>query len=448
VIDERFIDLDELVLLCRSEQAKRYIDEAVSCYRAGAFRSCIVATWIAVVFDFVEKLRLLELAGDANAKKRYEQFEKFRVAQDVRSSLQFEKEVPEMARREFELVSDHECVDLKRILEDRHRCAHPSMNTADEVYSPTAELARAHLRNAVVHLLRHPPVQGKAALDRVVHQIQSAFFPTEIDDAVMQLRGGAMAHPRESLVRNLTIVILKTIFHGGLDDDGFRRHCAALNAVRRLHPGICEPILCDWTNRLTRELSDTQKAEVVRFLSSVPGTWDICDADIQATMERVVESLPEPALQMCMSLALDMPCLSASATKRLEITTPEELCVLVQSGPRNEYMSRALDFYRGSDDDGVANYRGAQLIVPLARFLSEPEIVQLFDIVDGNEFVRGSSVLASVVRAIRDAGKVAGETLDELIRSRGLEGLLNPRLVGPEEERDIDDIYPDADPDH
>jgi hypothetical protein len=73
---EAFIDLDELVLLCRDKQAKKFIQEAVACYRAGAFRSCIVATWNAVVFDFLHKLRELELLEDKEASQQLEKFEK------------------------------------------------------------------------------------------------------------------------------------------------------------------------------------------------------------------------------------------------------------------------------------------------------------------------------------------------------------------------------------
>ncbi|MEM7580169.1 MAG: hypothetical protein AAF316_10000 [Cyanobacteria bacterium P01_A01_bin.80] len=53
---EAFIDLDELVVRCRDKQAKQFIKEAIACYKAGAYRSCIVATWNAVVFDFLHKL--------------------------------------------------------------------------------------------------------------------------------------------------------------------------------------------------------------------------------------------------------------------------------------------------------------------------------------------------------------------------------------------------------
>ncbi|MEM1394735.1 MAG: hypothetical protein AAGG00_15880 [Cyanobacteria bacterium P01_H01_bin.150] len=53
---EAFIDLDELVVRCRDKQAKQFIKEAIACYKAGAYRTCIVATWNAVVFDFLHKL--------------------------------------------------------------------------------------------------------------------------------------------------------------------------------------------------------------------------------------------------------------------------------------------------------------------------------------------------------------------------------------------------------
>ena len=39
---ETFIDLDELIILCRDKSAKKFIQEAVACYRAGAYRSAKV----------------------------------------------------------------------------------------------------------------------------------------------------------------------------------------------------------------------------------------------------------------------------------------------------------------------------------------------------------------------------------------------------------------------
>ncbi|ENV52103.1 hypothetical protein L292_1654 [Acinetobacter junii CIP 107470 = MTCC 11364] len=69
-------DLDELVLKCRDQKAKSYIREAVACYKAGAFRSAIVSTWIAVSFDILDKLKELSLAGDKEAERQIESFDK------------------------------------------------------------------------------------------------------------------------------------------------------------------------------------------------------------------------------------------------------------------------------------------------------------------------------------------------------------------------------------
>ena len=86
MLGEHFVDLDELILRCRSEQAKQYIAEAeaVACYRASAFRGCIVMTWTAIVFDFLHKLRDLELSGDKNAARHLQQFENIRTANDMK----------------------------------------------------------------------------------------------------------------------------------------------------------------------------------------------------------------------------------------------------------------------------------------------------------------------------------------------------------------------------
>lgn len=80
-------DLDELVLKCRDQKAKDYIKEAVSCYKAGAFRSAIVSTWIAVSFDVLDKLRELSLAGDQEAEKQIEAFDRARRIGDIANSL-------------------------------------------------------------------------------------------------------------------------------------------------------------------------------------------------------------------------------------------------------------------------------------------------------------------------------------------------------------------------
>ena len=176
---EAFIDLDELIVRCRDKVSRKFIQEAVACYRAGAFRSCIVATWNAVVFDFLHKLRELELFGDKEAAKQLEEFDKLRNSEDYKALWQFESDIPKIALTKFELISPVEKSDIERLFADRSRCAHPSMTSLEEPFEATAELARYHLRSAVTHLLERPPVQGSAAKSRILQDNKTENLPTD-----------------------------------------------------------------------------------------------------------------------------------------------------------------------------------------------------------------------------------------------------------------------------
>lgn len=150
---ERLSDLDELVLSCRTDQSKEYISEAVACYRAGAYRAVIVNAWIAIVYDLIDKMKELSASGDGAAKKIIDDFEKHQKQIDegneqaIKSSLEFERNILQTAKNEMEFFDQQQLIDLSRLREDRHRCAHPSFHRIDEPYRPSAEQARVHLRS-------------------------------------------------------------------------------------------------------------------------------------------------------------------------------------------------------------------------------------------------------------------------------------------------------------
>lgn len=271
--EERLADLDELVLRCKDAQSRQYIAEAVACYRAGAYRSCIVATWIAVVFDYLHKLRELERAGDAPARIALDAFEKVRASSDVSGSLKFEKEMLGHMEKDFELISPLEAADLQRLFDDRNRCAHPSMNSLEEIYRPSAELARSHLRNAIVHVLQHPPVQGKAALERLLGDIRSEYFPKRTADAVKYFRAGPLSRPRDALVRDLVIVLMKDLLPKEAPFVLRPQDTAALSAVRQMHQAVTESAMQARLSDIMRQIPDTELYIAIEFLLSIPDTW-------------------------------------------------------------------------------------------------------------------------------------------------------------------------------
>lgn len=401
---ERLIDLDELILRCRDKKSQVYITEAVSCYRAGAFRSCIVATWIAVVFDFLNKLNELELTGDQQARSKREEFDRIRQNDDVKQALIFEKSVLDMAKDDFKLITGIEYIDFQRLLEDRHRCAHPSMNNEDEVYNPTGELARYHLHNAVAHMLQLPPVQGRAALERLQKEVLSEYFPTDKDDAIAHFAHGPLARPRDSLVRNFTILLLKMLLPERQKDMCYKRQTTALIALRhwsQTRP-VVEATLAEKLNDIVRNLDDSKFGVVLLFLRDIQDNtvWNLFAEDVQIRIRNFVVAKPVQALVRILSWLLDFEPLRDIIQERIPTLTTEQLQNVVPLVPRPEFLGQALTLYAQSGSYDQANSYAENLILPLIPCFNEQTIYALFDSAAQNRQIYDSRKFHTVVNTL------------------------------------------------
>lgn len=271
---ETFIDLDELILKCRDKKSQILIKEAVACYRAGAFRSCIVSTWNAVVFDFVHKMRELELFGDSNAKNLLETFEQLRNNHKVKELWDFESAIPERAVKDFELISNLEQSDIKRLLEDRNRCAHPSMISSEEPFEATAELARYHLRSAVTHLLARQPVQGRKAKERLFEDIKSQYFPIDKEKAKVYLQNSPLSRARFTLVKDIVLGLTTSLLTDDFEEQENLRQFAALTAISEMYHEYTYKILDeDLSKIILNKVSDDNWGIVIIYLGTIT-TWN------------------------------------------------------------------------------------------------------------------------------------------------------------------------------
>jgi hypothetical protein len=427
-------DLEELVLLCRSERAREYITEAVASYKAGAFRSSIVAPWIALVFDFVDKLHELEMTGDANAKAKLAEFQKIHAQADVGKSLEFERRILDMSYSDFELITRFEYDDLVRLRDDRNRCAHPSMSSIEEIYQPTAELARCHLRNAVIYALQCPPVQGKAALDRLIGQVESEYFPTNIGDAFKYFAPGPLSRPRDSLVRNFVIVLIKSILQSDWDSPEMGRFVAALNAVRKMHLAVTERTFRERLCEIVRELSDAQLQSAVLFLAEVSDTWQFLSDDVRTRIELYVQRLPADVLELepTLAMAFRVPALVGKANTRLESVSADQLRGVsfladMDSGDaRRAIISRSLQLYRDASNFKTANSIALRVIKLFTEYLDPPEVEGIIEIATQNDQITGSNEFVPLLRHLVSQERITQQELQGLLEAHGLGITLSP----------------------
>ena len=231
--------LDELILKCRSQKAKKHIQEAIICYNSTAYKSAIVATWIAVVYDIYEKIHDLSMNGDGKAKAEFEKIGDWQIQlQDgnegvLRKLLEYERNILELAHNTFEFVDIYQYQELKRLQEDRHKCAHPTFQKDWTPFNPSAELTRTHIYNAVEFLLSQPPLQGKTALQAINNILTSEFLPLkpkQIEEALMTT---PFAKPSPALIKALVGELIYDIFEKNIYK---KRQFKILNVIAILHP--------------------------------------------------------------------------------------------------------------------------------------------------------------------------------------------------------------------
>ncbi len=193
-------DLDELVLAVREPESRRLLAEAVNAYRGGAFRSALISTWIAVAYDIIAKIRELAAHGEGGAKTFIDELTKAIDAKNVRRLQEVENGLLASAQTEFAFLLSHEATDLQRLFDDRDLCAHPAFVGEDTLFTPSPELVRAHIAHAVQHLLAHPPVQGKSALQRLHRDLLGTCFPSDASRVETVMRDNYLHQTKDSVI--------------------------------------------------------------------------------------------------------------------------------------------------------------------------------------------------------------------------------------------------------
>lgn len=413
-------DLDELVLKCRNKNAREYIRESVASYRAEAYRSAIVSCWVAVCNDLIEKLRELSLAGDKQAQKKIEDLDEIYRNNDTNRSLKFEREILDFAKDDVELISALEHEDLNRILKDRHRCAHPTLNAEGEQYAPPAELARLHIHSAVTHLLQHEPAQGKFALERIIKQLHSEYFPASRKDVLKAFQNSPIRRARPSLVNNIISVILKDLFlKEHKDYTTASKLAASLHAVHTMHRSIYEARCAEVLAGIVGRVEDENLHQVVDNISRFPHAWEALDYTQRDRIKRYVVKLPTEEFHVIDDILSFSPLIEA-ATIRVKRASIDDLDAILPFIAPKEIIDRSVELYHKAKSFDEAN-RIAKLIKSFAVDFTNEQIKALLSKLADNDQIKGSFEFPKVLNEIRKIASKRSLDFNDLLRDCGLE---------------------------
>lgn len=418
-------DIDELVLSCRNPRTRTLIAEAVACYKSGAYRSCVVAIWVAIMYDVIGKLEELEAAGSRPAGALLEPLRKAKAKPEaeIEAGLVFERTVLDhLVGADLELISHQEHLDLKRIFEDRHRCAHPAMSAGFEPYAMSAEQARTHLRNAITCLLQHPPAQGKFAKDLVVALIQSDLFPNDVDKATEALRHTPLPGGRPILVRAIVLGLTTDLLRQDRPQEERRRQFAALAGTRRLRPHEANAPLVQNLSTYVAGLDDARLHRAVEFVGLMEDTWHLLDHGQQARLIAFVSArAPQLQVEILKPASAVVPLRDAIASRARDLPAlllGQLLCVLEIPGMQEEAVRRFVH----ADSYQAASSTAKTFLIPSAGRLTADQLSRMLDSFRANQEVYGSfGVATSLAEVLATAAPEALAEIPATVRLGAIE---------------------------
>ncbi|ROQ28871.1 hypothetical protein [Gallaecimonas pentaromativorans] len=426
---ERLTDLDELVLRCKTETARGYVSDAVNCYRGGAYRACIVSTWIAVVFDLIDKLRELSISGNAVATTILNQFEQYQAQisagnmQGIKSALEFEREIITTVKDQLQFFDQQELTDLIRLREDRHRCAHPSFQKAGQPYRPSAEQARMHLRNAVTHVLSQSPVQGRSAIDEVMVLVSSNYFPSDRTQARTHIEHSAVARATEGLVKGVTDALFFKYFEPNQPLLFSQNIVAALGALLDIHRPVVEARLVQHMARISTTIDDHGFLGVVLMAFDLPELWELSGPPVRNKILNFITAGEISQVIAFLKDASEKPELHNAAVARINELGVDQL----SSGIINHHLGRlaipkALGYYRSVGSWNSANEISEKLIIPLFEQFTPEEIDEVLRIPrDHRADLVGSTGYMKFIQRLHGDPRISEAQLRQKLNDYGLE---------------------------
>jgi hypothetical protein len=258
------------------------------------------------------------------------------------------------------------------------------MSSPDEHYRPTGELARSHIRNAVEHLLSHPPVQGKAALDRIIVEVESEYFPTDPKKAEEFFKTGPLARARDALIRNLVIVLSKTLLHESSESNPRHRRLAALNAILGMYTFQVENTLASVLPDLIGTVPDEKWYRVLFLLANLSGSWRFIGDAARVKARSYVEKSPDDQLSRVIPCAVRVSALRDIAMIRLPDVTDKTLARVIAVDSSPEYSELAISRF-----EKASSFRNSEMllelvVMPLAKFLDKSHLERICEAFGAN----------------------------------------------------------------
>jgi hypothetical protein len=217
-------------------------------------------------------------------------------------------------------------------------------------------------------------VLGKAATAHILHLVESALFPTEIEDAKVQLKAGGLDRPKDSLVRAVIDNLVLGFAEGSPKLKARRQTAVAIRATYDMFPGICEPRVSKTLNAACRRIPDSDIVFVVALQRHLPQVWAVLEPDNRNKVAEAVKQSSANIAKKILPIALSVADLEDACRERIGTLQAPELEEVLKVAKSPILLERATHLYCTSLNWDAANSRYQHAIEPVLNDLTEAQL--------------------------------------------------------------------------
>jgi hypothetical protein len=378
-------DLDAQLVRIRDYRTRSYFSDAVKCFRAGAYRSAVAATWVTVAYDLIAKYRELRGLGDAEATRFIGDWDRARTGNQTAKLLELERVLLAHAHEKLAIIDAMTFRALTRLFEDRHLCAHPAFATQDDLYEPPPDLVRAHMTVAVDALLSQRPVQGKSLFEAFSVDLLSPGFPAGSGAVHDYVEHKYLHNMRPHVIRNFGVVLAKSVVRNIPAE-----WSPAIGKVIYALTGLQQRAVAVWAEieaellRLINEDDPPSRPRSIYALSHFPHLVRRLNAPTLAALRQTCRDANAVVHSPIILAASDIAEFRDDLLPRFEALEEVQAATLLSSfAPHALWPSSLIRFARAGSFRG-AESRFDQFVLPFSPVLTDQDLDGLFAAIQGN----------------------------------------------------------------
>ncbi len=411
--------IENLLDRIQDARSREYMDEVLSSYYSGNYRSAVVMLYSVVMCDLIYKLQhLKEVYSDNVASDILDEVERLQTASP--SSPVWENKIREELLAKSRLITPIEAAHIEALQKDRHLCAHPVLKNNAELHRPARTTVHAHIINALSEILTRPALLEKELLTTILadlsKQRRHMRRPVEAERYILAQYLTKINNP-EIEVR-LFGKLWKFVFK--LNDAEYSKsrgiNLHLLNLLYTRNEAEANALIVAEREKLSRQI-DTSNFEIlyhfVKFANLHPKVYHSLGDAFKISFNATMNSLPLMK-QICFFLHDDMKACYNALLK--EVTPDSEVAYIIhflsQRIGRSEALYIPIQLFARSDSFDEAGNNYNSFIRPYLGDFDTNHFTKILDAIRDNGQIRYSFAVKNQLHNLVKAIKKTNEAFD------------------------------------